>query len=79
MNITRVSTDASHQQQLYPYFAIVTDKRDNKTVFDKVGDWLRGDHTDYGQESAAPAVPSARVAATIIPQAVVPGELFVLG
>jgi hypothetical protein len=64
---------------LYAYYVVVKDKRDNKTFLDKVGDWLRGDHADCGHEPAAPAVPSPHFAATSVPQAVVPGESFVLG
>ena len=80
MNIARAWTDANHQQQLYAYYAMVKDKRDNQSVLDKIGDWLGGDHTDYGHEPAAPAVPSPPdFAATSVPQAVVPGESFVIG
>jgi hypothetical protein len=37
VNIARAWSDANHQQQLYAYFAMVHDKKNNQSVLDKIG------------------------------------------
>jgi hypothetical protein len=75
LNIAQAWADAQHQQQLYSYYAMVQDKKNNKSVLDHVGDWLMGDHADYGSPPGAPAPPSPPdFAPTAVPQAAVPGE-----
>lgn len=74
-NIAKAWADAQHQQQLYNYFAMVKDKRDNKSLIQEAGDWLTGDDTNYGKQPDPPAVPSSPAfAPTTVPQASVPGE-----
>ena len=80
MNIARAWADANHQQQLYAYFAMVKSKKDNQSLLDDIGNWLTGDHTNYGSQPGAPAVPSPPdFAPTAVPQADVPGESYVIG
>jgi hypothetical protein len=75
VNIAQAWADAEHQQQVYNYYAMVQDKKDQKSWLEGVGDWIAGDHTDYGSPPGAPAVPSAPdFAPTAVPQASVPGE-----
>lgn len=75
LNVAQAWADAQHQQQLYCYYAMVQDKRDNRNVLQEVGDWIGGDHADYGSPPAPPEVPAApSFAETCVPQAVVPGQ-----
>jgi hypothetical protein len=75
MNIAQAWADAQHQQQLYRYYAMVKDKRDNRSIAQEVGDWFTGDSGNYGTPPAAPAPPGPPdFAETSIPQATVPGE-----
>ena len=81
MDIAEAWADANYQQQLYAYYAMVQDKRNkaNSGIVNEVGNFLFGDHTDYGEPPKKPAVPSPpEFAATYVPQADVPGESYVL-
>ena len=79
INIARSWADANHQQQLDAYFAMVKEKRNNKSDLEKAKEWVLNDNTDYGHPPAAPAVPSQPdFAPTPVPQAEVPGESYVI-
>lgn len=54
VNIARAWADAEHQQQLYNYFAMVKDKRDNRSLMQEAGDWVSGDNADYGKQPDPP-------------------------
>ncbi len=74
-NIAQAWSDASHQQQVYNYFAMVKDKRDHQSTLSKVGDWISGDHENYGSQPPPPAVPQPPdFSPTTVPLATVPGE-----
>ena len=74
-DIAKAWADAQHQQQVYIYFAMVKAKRDSRSVIDEVGDWITGDHTNYGSQPGPPEVPSPPdFAATYVPPAEVPGQ-----
>lgn len=74
-DIASAWADANHQQQLYLYYAMVQNKRNNRSEWGKVTGWLGGDDTNYGSEPARPDTPSPPFfAATPVPQAEVPGE-----
>lgn len=79
-SIAEAWADASHQQQLYAYYAMVRQKRDQQSIIDKIGNWLDGDTTNYGDPPGAPAVPAPpEFAATAVPQAYVPGMSYTIG
>jgi hypothetical protein len=65
--------EANFQQQQENYARLVQQKRDSQSGWDKVGDWLTGDQTDYGSPPLPPAVPQPPgFEATPVPQAHVP-------
>lgn len=67
-------TQANYQQQTYIYFAMVQYKKNQESTLDQIGNWLFGDHTNYGHAPAPPDTPaSPSFAATYVPQASVPG------
>jgi hypothetical protein len=74
-NLANAWSRAHHQQQIYLYYAMVQHAKDNQSVFSSFGNWLFGDHTDYGHPPAPPAVPSPPdFSPTPVPQAAVPGQ-----
>jgi hypothetical protein len=74
LNIAQAWADAQHQQQLYCYYAMVKEQRDNQSVLQDIGNWISGDHTNYGSPPAAPQVPAPPYFnETSVPQAHVPG------
>lgn len=80
-NIAEAWADANWQQQTYAYYAMVKEKRAkaDSGILNEVGNYLFGDHTDYGEPPKKPEVPGAPAfAATPVPQAFVPGETYVL-
>lgn len=74
-DIAKAWADAQHQQQIYLYFAMVKEKRDNRSILQDATDWLTGDHTNYGSQPGPPEVPSPPgFAPTYVPPAEVPGQ-----
>jgi hypothetical protein len=74
LDLASAWTQANHQQQTYIYYAMVQYKKNQQSTLDQIGNWLFGDHTNYGSPPGAPEPPGPpSFAPTFVPQASVPG------
>lgn len=74
-DLARAWADAQHQQQLYLYYAMVQQKKDNQSLLDQGLSFFGLDSIDTGSKPGPPAVPAGPAfAPTAVPQAHVPGE-----
>ncbi|MDQ6782258.1 MAG: hypothetical protein M3063_02185 [Actinomycetota bacterium] len=74
-DLAKAWADAQHQQQIYVYYAMVQHKKDNQSLLDQGLSFFGLDSIDTGSKPGPPPVPAGPgFAATVIPQAHVPGE-----